>query len=328
MQTYYTDLQRVVGVNIDYLSSRPKDIFTRIELMALHGARLLLNCGSALQSKYVNNFFMFGTKLVVALFFITMLFYCTTAQCKTVFCTNCSNTAIQLLEKIQSAQQLNELYKQVSEATQQTAHQLEIVKTTLNQYQNMLQNTMQLPQSVVSELKGQMTQLAQLTNQLRTQRGDLTSLGQIFNELFPGQETLSDLASPTTPEGVAQANAIYQSHWDEWSSKVDQAVEATFQLSGSQLNDIAQNSGEFQNYLNTLLQTPDGQMKALMAGNQLSALQIQETRQLRELTATAIQSGLQSQMKNEKESQMMQEHIRMLTKTDKLKNMTPKPDPF
>lgn len=241
------------------------------------------------------------------------------AFAKSVYCTNCSTRTMQAVEKTQSAKQLSELYKQVSEATKQTAHQLEIVKTTLNQYQNMLQNTVQLPQSVINELKGKMTELAQLTNQLRTQRGDMTSLGQIFNELFPGQDILSGLATPTTQEGIEQANATYQAHWDEWSKKVDQAAEATFQLSGSQLNDIAQNSGEFQNYLNTLLQTPDGQMKALMSANQLSALQIQETRQLRELTATAVQSGLQSQMKSEKEGQMNKELWREITNVDELK---------
>ena len=235
---------------------------------------------------------------------------------------------MQAIEKSQSAKQLSELYKQVSEAVKQTQHQLQLVTTTFNQYQNMIQNTVQLPQTIVNELKGKLTQLAQLTNQLRTQRGDLTSLGQIFNELFPGQDLLSGLATPTTQEGIEQANATYQAHWDEWSKKVDEAAQATFQLSGSQLNDMAQNSGEFQSYIDQLLQTPDGQMKAIMAGNQLSAVQIQETRQLRELAATAVQSGLQSQMKAEKEGQMMQEHIRALTKTDKLKNMTPQPDPF
>jgi conjugal transfer/entry exclusion protein len=65
-----------------------------------------------------------------------------------------------------------------------------------------------------------------------------------------------------------------------------------------------------------------------MAGNQLTALQVQETRQMRELLATQAQSALTSQMKSEKESQMAQEAWRDATKVDGLQNLRSKPDPF
>jgi P-type conjugative transfer protein TrbJ len=95
---------------------------------------------------------------------------------------------------------------------------------------------------------------------------------------------------------------------------VDQASEATFQLSGQQLKDL-ENAGELQNYINGLLQSPDGQMKAIQSGNQLATIQIQEARQLRELMATTTQSSLASQMKTEKESQMETEQWKNATKT-------------
>ena len=65
-----------------------------------------------------------------------------------------------------------------------------------------------------------------------------------------------------------------------------------------------------------------------MAGNQLSALQVQEARQLRELMATQVQSDLASQMKTEKESQMAQEAWRDTLKTNKIGKASAKPDPF
>ena len=65
-----------------------------------------------------------------------------------------------------------------------------------------------------------------------------------------------------------------------------------------------------------------------MAGNQLAALQIQEARQLRELTATQVQSAIASQMKAEKESQMTRELWKGMSKTDKLGGLSSKPDPF
>lgn len=83
-----------------------------------------------------------------------------------------------------------------------------------------------------------------------------------------------------------------------------------------------------QAYLDQLLATPDGQMRAIQAGNQLASIQIQEARQLRELMATTAQSSLAAQMKAEKEGQMEQELWRDMTKTDKLGGLTSKPDPF
>ncbi|MDM8217269.1 P-type conjugative transfer protein TrbJ, partial [Desulfovibrio piger] len=77
---------------------------------------------------------------------------------------------------------------------------------------------------------------------------------------------------------------------------------------------------------NSLLDTPEGQQQALMAGNQLAALQIQEARQLRELVATKVQSDLAGQVKKEKEAQVSEEMARSLTDFSKL-NFKPIDDP-
>ena len=108
---------------------------------------------------------------------------------------------------------------------------------------------------------------------------------------------------------------------------MDDSTKATFQLSGQQLKELEE-SGELEDYMNELLSSPDGQQKALMAGNQLAALQIQEARQLRELIATKVQSDLASQEKAEKESQMSQElHRHMLDGFGKI-GTTSRSDPF
>lgn len=107
---------------------------------------------------------------------------------------------------------------------------------------------------------------------------------------------------------------------------MDESTRATFQLSGSQLKDLEE-SGELEAYMNELLSSPDGQQKALMAGNQLAALQIQEARQLRELIATKVQSDLAGQVKREKEGQMLENLQRELFDFEGL-NTTPVDDPF
>ena len=253
--------------------------------------------------------------------------FATPAQALTVTCTNCSTNLIQLLDRITNVEQLTNAIKQYQEAVEQTQQQITMVRQNIEQYENMLQNTAQLPANLVNELKGSLTRLAGLSSNLKTLRGDIVGLGQVFNSLFPEQSLFGELAG-ASPAQVEAANARYQKQWDKWAETVDQASQATFQLSGHQLDDLQKDAGRFQSYLDELLSTPDGQQKAIMAGNQLSALQVQEARQLRELMATQVQSNLASQMKSEKESQMSQEAWRDTLKTNKIGKAKAKPDPF
>ena len=220
-------------------------------------------------------------------------------------CTNCSTVFVQLLDRITSLDQLATLSNQYSEALTQTTQQIAMV-------QNLLQNTMKLPPPLRTQLSSQLLQLSNLTGQLNTQRGDITALGQIYKSLFPSQSKLSDLQTLPPDE----ANKTYQEYWDNWSRSVDQASEATFQLSGQQLADL-KDSGGIQDYINQLIATPEGQMQALQAGNQLASIQIQEARQLRELMATSAQSTLAAQTKAEKESEADKEWWRKVTSTGK-----------
>ena len=249
------------------------------------------------------------------------------AHALTVSCVNCSNSLLQALDRATNMEQLSTLISEYHESITQTAQQIRMVQQNIEQYANMLQNTAQLPVTLVNELKGNLTRLANLSGNLKTLRGDTVGLGQVFNSLFPEQALFGELAG-ASPEQVEVANAKYQQQWDKWSETVDQASQATFQLSGQQLDDLQKDAGRFQSYLDELLSTPDGQQKAIMAGNQLSALHVQEARQLRELMATQVQSNLASQMKEEKENQMSEEAWRNTLKTDRIGKAKAKADPF
>jgi len=206
-----------------------------------------------------------------------------------IVCSNCSTIVQQILDEITNISQLAELISQTEQSMQQTEQQITMVN-------NMLQNTKQL-----SAAANGLTQLAQLTVQLNVQRGDLNSLAQIFNSQYPEQSTYSNIS-----------NQQLQSYQDNWSQEVDRASQATFQLSGKQLADL-QDSGGLQDHMNQLLSTPDGQMQAIQAGNQLSAIQIQEARALRELVATNTQSTVSTQMKAEKNDELRMEQWRKAT---------------
>ena len=222
------------------------------------------------------------------IFALALALFAAPAHAITVTCTNCSTNLIQLLDRITNVEQLTNAIKQYQEAVEQTRQQITMVRQNIEQYENMLQNTAQLPANLVNELKNSLTRLANLSSTLRTQRGDIVALGEIFTNLFPEQALFGALAG-ASPEQMEEANARYRQEWDKLAKSVDQASQATFQL---------------------------------------SALQVQEARQLRELMATQAQSALASQMKSEKESQMTQEAWRETLKTNKIGKAKAKPDPF
>ena len=245
---------------------------------------------------------------------------------KAVYCTNCSDRVTQAIEKATSLEQLKTLMKEYDEAIRQTAAQLQMVQQNIEQYTNMVQNTVQLPANIIRKISNELSRVGKITSALNTIRNDVMGLKNVFDGLYQTQAELKNLAN--MPRSMlSQGGMTYRSSWDSWSQRVDESTRATFQLSGQQLKEL-EASGELEAYMNELLSTPDGQQKALMAGNQLAALHIQEARQLRELIATKVQSDLASQEKAEKESQMGQElHRQMIKKLDRLDTKS-HPDPF
>lgn len=246
------------------------------------------------------------------------------ASAKTVYCTNCSTKVTQAVEKATSVDQLKTLLKDYDESIKQTAAQLQMVQQNIDQYANMVQNTAALPASIIRQIAYELSRFGQITNALNTMRNDVAGLGKIFDALYQTQDELKNLAN-LSRNMLTEGGMTYRTSWDNWSRRVDDSTRATFQLSGQQLKEL-EASGELESYMNELLSSPDGQQKALMAGNQLAALQIQEARQLRELIATKVQSDLASQEKREKEGQFDQEHERRML----LKKIgtSSKPDPF
>lgn len=242
-----------------------------------------------------------------------------------ITCVNCSNMLTQMLMKVESLQQLQTMLKSYQETVEQTTQQIEMVRQNIEQFQNMVKNTIQLPNHLISKFAGELSKLAAVTNQLNTLRNDVAALSKIHDGLYMSQDVFTDLANAPASalSGSTDTLSKYRNNWFE---RVDESTKATFQLSGQQLKDI-EDSGQLQSHINELLSTPDGQVKAIMASNQLASLQIYEARQLRELMSTRVQSDLASQMKKNKEEQYAEELKNQMFDTEGL-DLEPIKDPF
>lgn len=266
---------------------------------------------------------MFKKFLVMALG--VFLFGVSQGEAKAVYCINCSTKWTQAIEKVTSIKQLNQMYADYKQYVEQTANLLENVHQNITMIKDMQHNTLGLPAEILGKIHDEMTRLARITNTLHTIRADIEGTEKVYDEYYRTQEEYKKLANLPN-RMLSDRNVTIRADIDKMNSRVDDATKATFQLSGSQLKELEE-SGKMEDYINDLVNNADGRNEMLQAGNQLAKLQINETRQLRELMATTIQSNLATQVRDEKQRQKELEIGEYLLDTKDWK-IESKNDPF
>ena len=237
------------------------------------------------------------------LFILTVVcMFATPAHALTVTCTNCSNMFLQALDRATNMEQLSTLISEYHESITQTAQQIRMVQQNIERYQNMVQNTKNLGQDVLSQLSGEFRRLGNLYQQLETRRGDMDAMRRAYKDMYPSYSSLAD-----------EQGRQYQQRWQNWSAEVDRANRATMEQSGRQLKEL-QEADRYDSNIQRLLTTPKGRMEAIQAGNQLTAIQLQEARELRALMATALQEQAAVNAKQEKMEQAKEEQFQRLFK--------------
>ncbi|MDR1397155.1 MAG: P-type conjugative transfer protein TrbJ [Desulfarculales bacterium] len=256
--------------------------------------------------------------------------YSNNALAWTVYCTNCSNQFTQALERATSVEELQVIYDDYAQSIQQTEHQLQILLTEINQYNNMLQNTMKLPAKLLNSITGDFGRLFQLTLRIEVQADELTALGDIFEGIYMNDDFLQGIAGAGRADREP-ANASYRQQREKWEQEVKRAEKSLFTLSGQQLNDLINDGAAFEEHMRELLTTPSGQMQALEAANELAAININESRQLRTLLTASVQASSVSAMKNEKHEEIQARQWQNATDAGKLRGVSGKnaqTDPF
>ena len=232
--------------------------------------------------------------------FLFWLVMTVNAGAVTVVCANCSTEWTQMMEQSTNLEQLQYMLSTYREAITQTTQQIELVRNNIQQYQNMLKNTLSLPGDLINQVKGEFARLAKLTNEIRGLKADILATGEVFDNLYPEMEMIRNMAGGDSDVDVKEL-------WERWSKEGDSAARATFQVTGSQLKDLAENSEALDRQIDNLLSTPEGQMQAIQSGNSLAAMQVSELRQLRALMAVSIQASTQAAMRDAKRGQFSEE---------------------
>lgn len=181
----------------------------------------------------------------------------------------------------QSAEQISNQVTQISQLAEQIQNQLKI-------YENMLQNTLQLPDHVWGQAEADLQRLAQLVSEGQGIAFSMSNIDDVLNQRFQSYAEFK-----TGLENGETFSDSYQA----WSDTNRDTIAATLRAAGLTSDQFSTEEGTMAQ-LRTASETAVGQMQALQVGHEIAAQQVEQAQKLRSLvaqqiamTATWYQSG-------------------------------------
>ncbi len=182
--------------------------------------------------------------------------------------TQLANNAelIKLLES--SGVQVENQVKQISQLAEQIQNQLSI-------YENMLQNTAQLPNHIWGQVEGDLKKLQRVVSQ---GEGVAFSMGNVDDVLKQRFQSYADFKS-NLPIGET-----FSSSYQTWSDTNRDTIAGTLKAANLTADQFSSEESTM-NSLRSMSETADGQMKALQVGHQVAAQQVAQMQKLRGLVS-------------------------------------------
>ncbi len=173
---------------------------------------------------------------------------------------------IKLLES--SGVQVENQVKQISQLAEQIQNQLNI-------YENMLQNTAQLPSHVWGNVDRDLKTLQSVVSQ---GEGIAFSMGNVDDVLKQRFQSYADIRS-NLPNGET-----FSSSYQSWSDTNRETIAGTLKAANLTADQFSSEESTIT-VLRSMSETADGQMKALQVGHQIAAQQVAQMQKLRGLVS-------------------------------------------
>jgi P-type conjugative transfer protein TrbJ len=167
-----------------------------------------------------------------------------------------------------SAEQVNNQIKQISQLAEQIQNQINI-------YNNLLQNTAQLPDHIWGQVENDLKKLQSVVAQ---GQGVAFSMGNIDDVLKQRFQSFADMNS-NLPDGQS-----FSSSYQGWSDTNRDTIAGTLKAA-SLTSDQFSSEESTMSSLRSMSETADGQMKALQVGHQIAAQEVAQMQKLRGLVS-------------------------------------------
>lgn len=181
----------------------------------------------------------------------------------------------------QSAEQIKNQVTQITQLAEQIQNQLNI-------YQNMLQNTAQLPSRIWGQVENDLNQLRNLVGE---GQGIAFSMGNLDDVLKSRFQSFADFKT-----GLAGGDT-FSSSYQNWSDTNRDTIAASLRAAGLTADQFSSEEATMAQ-LRSASESADGQMKALQIGHEIATQQVAQAQKLRGLVSqqvTMLGTWLQSE---------------------------------
>ena len=161
------------------------------------------------------------------------------------------------------------------ELVQSYLQQAQAYATQLQQYQNMLTNTLNIPNQIWGQITNDLSGVAHLVRQGQALAYSSTNIGSQFQSTFKGFQF---------PAGFN-----YKTEYRKWSSTTMDSLKGALESAGLQSQQFATEEAVLSQ-LRNMSSGAQGQMQAIQAGSQIAEQQVQQLQKLRQLMMLQLQS--------------------------------------
>ncbi|GAJ95615.1 P-type conjugative transfer protein TrbJ [Rhizobium rhizogenes] len=182
--------------------------------------------------------------------------------------TQLANNA-QLVDLMKSSGiQVDNQLTQISQLAEQIQNQLKI-------YENMLQNTAQLPDHIWGQVESDLNQLRSIVDQGQSISFSMGNADDVLQQRF---QSYADLKT-NLPD-----NATFSSTYQTWSNTNRDTIASSLKAA-SLTADQFDSEEDTMSSLRSMSETADGQVKALQVGHEIAAQQVSQMQKLRGLVS-------------------------------------------
>lgn len=165
--------------------------------------------------------------------------------------------------------------EQIANQVQQISNQVEQIANQIRIYENMLQNTLQLPAHVWGQAEADLARLQSLVQRGQSISFSMGNLDDALRARFPSYDQF---------KGEALSGEDFSNAYQSWSQTNRDTIGGTLAAAGLTAEQFATEESTMAQ-LRSQSQSADGQMKALQIGHQIAAQQIEQMQKLRGLVA-------------------------------------------
>ncbi len=159
--------------------------------------------------------------------------------------------------------------------SEQLLTQVETLQTQLLSYQNMIRNTLNLPETIWRDVEGSLKELHSVMSEAKSLASDGGQLAEVLNSKM--------LLDPLF-EASGLSKGEFEGRYDKWTELSNSALSATLAASRMTIEDV-KTEAQALSRIQDQGKSVKGQVEAIQVGNELAASVAHQLTKLRSITA-------------------------------------------